>query len=118
MPIGRRSESVRPMRPGDKAGQTSNHHHAGSHSGHQRLLGLFTYFQCERTGRRGNDFGVNLNNGGAGLMTVQAQLKFPIVPPADRYVGKRLFCCSSIPRVSACGGTPLHGDRNRRHADP
>ncbi|MBX3330054.1 MAG: hypothetical protein KF722_06615 [Nitrospira sp.] len=27
-----------------------------------------------------NDFGINLNNGGAGLITVQGQLKFPIMP--------------------------------------
>ncbi len=27
-----------------------------------------------------NDFGINLNNGGAGLITVQGQLKFPIFP--------------------------------------
>ena len=65
---------------GDKAGQTSN-----QFTTPEAILGTNGYwgyshiFNANAPGDV-NDFGVNLNNGGAGLMTVQAQLKFPIMP--------------------------------------
>ena len=65
---------------GDKAGQTSN-----QFTTPEAILGTNGYwgyshiFNANAPGDV-NDFGVNLNNGGAGLMSVQAQLKFPIMP--------------------------------------
>lgn len=65
---------------GDKAGQTSN-----QFTTPEAILGTNGYwgyshiFNANAPGDV-NDFGVNLNNGGAGLWTVQGQLKFPILP--------------------------------------
>ena len=71
----------------------------------------------ERAPGDGMDFGVNLNNGGAGLMTVQAQLKFPIVPRLTGTLESAYFAASSISRVWSSWRHPLHGDRTGASAD-
>jgi hypothetical protein len=56
-----------------------------------------------------NDFGVNLNNGGAGLMTVQAQLKFPIMPRLTGTLESAYFAAARSREFGSRGGTNYMG---------
>ncbi len=51
-----------------------------------------------------NDFGINLNNGGAGLITIQGQLKFPILPKRNCTVESAYFS------AARSRGFGTHGD--------
>ena len=94
---------------GDKAGQTSN-----QFTTPEAILGTNGYwgyshiFNANAPGDV-NDFGVNLNNGGAGLMTVQAQLKFPIVPRLTGTLESAYFAAARSREFGARGGTHYMG---------
>lgn len=94
---------------GDKAGQTSN-----QFTTPEAILGTNGYwgyshiFNANAPGDV-NDFGVNLNNGGAGLMTVQAQLKFPIVPRLTGTLESAYFAAARSREFGARGGTNYMG---------
>ena len=82
---------------GDKGQTCRTIHHAGSHSGHQRLLGLFI-FNANAPGDV-NDFGRQFEQWRSRSDDGAGPVEIPHRAPADRHVGKRPFCCSSISRV-------------------
>lgn len=94
---------------GDKAGQTSN-----QFTTPEAILGTNGYwgyshiFNANAPGDV-NDFGVNLNNGGAGLMTVQAQLKFPIMPRLTGTLESAYFAAARSRDFGSRGGSSYMG---------
>lgn len=59
-----------------------------------------------------NDFGTNLNNQGAGLWTVQGQLKFPIVPKLSGTLESGYFASARSRAFDTKSGTTYMGTEN------
>ena len=94
---------------GDKAGQTSN-----QFTTPEAILGTNGYwgyshiFNANAPGDV-NDFGINLNNGGAGLWTVQGQLKFPIIPRLTGTLETAYFAAARSRDFGTRGATTYMG---------
>lgn len=94
---------------GDKAGHTSN-----QFSTPEAILGTNGYwgyshiFNANAPGDV-NDFGVNLNNGGAGLWTIQGQFRFPIVPKLTGTLESAYFASARSREFGSRGGTTYMG---------
>ena len=97
---------------GDKAGHTAN-----QFTTPEAILGTNGYwgyshiFNANAPGDV-NDFGVNLNNGGAGLWTVQGQLKFPIVPKLTGTLETAYFSAARSREFAGRSGSPYMGTEN------
>ena len=94
---------------GDKAGHTSN-----QFTTPEAILGTNGYwgyshiFNANAPGDV-NDFGINLNNGGAGLWTVQGQLVFPILPRLTGTLESGYFAAARSRDFGTRGGTAYMG---------
>lgn len=97
---------------GDKAGHTAN-----QFTTPEAILGTNGYwgyshiFNANAPGDV-NDFGINLNNGGAGLWTVQGQLKFPIVPKLTGTVETAYFSGARSREFGGRSGSAYMGTEN------
>lgn len=94
---------------GDKAGQVSN-----QFTTPEAILGTNGYwgyshiFNANAPGDV-NDFGINLNNGGAGLWTVQGQLTVPIVPRLTATLESAYFAAARSREFGTRGATAYMG---------
>ncbi len=94
---------------GDKQGYTSN-----QFTTPEAILGTNGYwgyshiFNANAPGDV-NDFGINLNNGGAGLWTVQGQLQFPIVPKLSGTLESGYFAAARSREFGTRGGSAYMG---------
>jgi hypothetical protein len=94
---------------GDKAGETSN-----QFTTPEALLGTNGYWGYSHIFNANgpsdvNDFGINLNNGGAGLWTIQGQLQFPIVPKLTGTLESGYFAAARSREFSTRSGTAYMG---------